>query len=662
MRATISSHMNIPQARGSSSENGGANTVPGATQVQIMTGENAGDQPIIQQHQAQIGQQNNPMGIHLQQSHLQNKDGRPQHGLQHAFPAMPRNMAATQSQQDQGAGLPMPITAMQGYPQPYTYTAPPTPAYPGTNSHPWDISRPAQLILGSQAHYPSLPGDTSNTVADILNLTAHHLQATGNQKYLFPHSYIFRGEKKVKTTLGELSMPEYTWGLIQVINDPRTSVHDRPNLFYHLEKVCEHAMHFEWNEIRRWSEELFTLASLGRHNWADLHKEVDAIQRANPLDKEADNNNNRKQSPTQPAHNHNTDNGEPAATQTDGNTNNTRDLDITTGALGQTDTTQHNSEKANASGIDIRNETLHKKEKKSGQTKKEVNLIETPHTQLLENKSTEKGDITNLTSGTTSIRNVPTLIISNKETMENLTNEATAVDEAPNTSLSSLRNADDRHRINKPTPKQSGTHRTNEKTLRNQPETTTTDTPERSSITKQECNSGVSSIRKEVAEQGGSENGDVIHTNVSRTSDQPKDTKLKAKEIGPVTYKDTLQTIWPDPVDELWDKFTTQMDTYKKIKATGLPNYMKARIELTSALNYAKWDEALEDYEDKQICEFLRYGWPTSYTADTPPTSTMENHATANRFPTDVKRFIETELQHDNMLGLKTNVSNPGHK
>ena len=78
---------------------------------------------------------------------------------------------------------------------------------------------------------------------------------------------------------------------------------------------------------------------------------------------------------------------------------------------------------------------------------------------------------------------------------------------------------------------------------------------------------------------------------------------------------------------------------------------MKAKVEIPSMLKCDKRDQALRNYEDKIICSYLRYGWPSSYSADRPPMPTYKNHATAENFKTHIDNFLETELDHKAMIG-----------
>ena len=94
--------------------------------------------------------------------------------------------------------------------------------------------------------------------------------ATG--KKLFAHSFIARGLRRTRTTLGDLSIPEYNTGFIRLINHPDTPQASKPYMFRHLEYLNEDAVNYEWADVRAWSEELCTLVAEGDLFWTDEYR------------------------------------------------------------------------------------------------------------------------------------------------------------------------------------------------------------------------------------------------------------------------------------------------------------------------------------------------------------------------------------------------------
>ena len=121
--------------------------------------------------------------------------------------------------------------------------------------------------------------------------------------------------------------------------------------------------------------------------------------------------------------------------------------------------------------------------------------------------------------------------------------------------------------------------------------------------------------------------------------------------IGPKAYAAHVRQLWPYPTKEALLVAPFHMRLYWDVRLTGLPNYMSVRRDIPSQLKCEAWDDLLAEYEDKEICQFLRYGWPVTFTAATPPISTPVNHASAHRHPAVITKFIQKELSLDALLG-----------
>ena len=125
----------------------------------------------------------------------------------------------------------------------------------------------------------------------------------------------------------------------------------------------------------------------------------------------------------------------------------------------------------------------------------------------------------------------------------------------------------------------------------------------------------------------------------------------KPERVTPMTFKTTVRNVWPEPTQEASGKNPFHMALYYDVKNSGVPNYLAVRRQIPSQIHCDEWDRELGNYEDRQIVQFLRYGWPVTYTAPTPPTSTSLNHASALRNPQAVDKFISKELSKEALLG-----------
>lgn len=72
---------------------------------------------------------------------------------------------------------------------------------------------------------------------------------------------------------------------------------------------------------------------------------------------------------------------------------------------------------------------------------------------------------------------------------------------------------------------------------------------------------------------------------------------------------------------------------------------------MPSALNVDMWDELLQSYHDRELCVFLRYGWPVGFHGSAPPTSVEDNHASATNNTEAVNEFVNKELSHGALIG-----------
>ena len=117
---------------------------------------------------------------------------------------------------------------------------------------------------------------TDEDVVDkVTRALQYSLEPEDKGKY-FAHNFITRGQKRVRATLGELSLPEYVWGFLQLIKTTsdektRTAMHE------HLENLVDDARQYDWPNVRFWSEEVCARVADGRFAWESLY-EIDRLQ------------------------------------------------------------------------------------------------------------------------------------------------------------------------------------------------------------------------------------------------------------------------------------------------------------------------------------------------------------------------------------------------
>ena len=129
-------------------------------------------------------------------------------------------------------------------------------------SHPYRPTLRDPLGAGAQGHH--LPSTLQGLEEDagLHQRVAHFLTASlaplhGSGKKVFAHSYVTQGIKRTRTTLGDLSLPEYNMGFMRLMNSKEIDKEpDKPHLSKHLEAVNEDAVLHAWADVRAWSEEL----------------------------------------------------------------------------------------------------------------------------------------------------------------------------------------------------------------------------------------------------------------------------------------------------------------------------------------------------------------------------------------------------------------------
>ena len=93
------------------------------------------------------------------------------------------------------------------------------------------------------------------------------------------------------------------------------------------------------------------------------------------------------------------------------------------------------------------------------------------------------------------------------------------------------------------------------------------------------------------------------------------------------------------------------LEIYSQVTATGQYNHTGARIRVPSGLNLDAWSLYLEGYSDPLLLDFLSFGWPANFSADSPLVPTFSNHPSGTAFPQHIQRYIDIEVGHQALLG-----------
>ena len=78
---------------------------------------------------------------------------------------------------------------------------------------------------------------------------------------------------------------------------------------------------------------------------------------------------------------------------------------------------------------------------------------------------------------------------------------------------------------------------------------------------------------------------------------------------------------------------------------SGLSNYMGCKIPLPSKFNFEFLEFWLQDYNDKQVIQFLKYGFPLGHNGLTGSQEKTKNHTGARNFPQQIAKLLEKEVK-----------------
>ena len=108
----------------------------------------------------------------------------------------------------------------------------------------------------------------------------------------------------------------------------------------------------------------------------------------------------------------------------------------------------------------------------------------------------------------------------------------------------------------------------------------------------------------------------------------------------------------PTWIQEWWAKADDDIRLHDMVHTYGYPNRWGAKVPVKSAWNLTEFEQLLQEYEDKEVVEWLRYGWPTGRLPTlSPPRQTAKNHKGASEFPEHLKKYIKKEHSYRAVMG-----------
>ena len=108
------------------------------------------------------------------------------------------------------------------------------------------------------------------------------------------------------------------------------------------------------------------------------------------------------------------------------------------------------------------------------------------------------------------------------------------------------------------------------------------------------------------------------------------------------------QQLSPDVTFPRTDK---EIAVHSLVRASGLPNFQGCRIPVFSKFNTQYLRQMGVDYVDKEIIEFLEFGFPISFHGSNPDRTSCTNHRGARDFPSDIEEYLAKEIGEGAVLG-----------
>ena len=108
-----------------------------------------------------------------------------------------------------------------------------------------------------------------------------------------------------------------------------------------------------------------------------------------------------------------------------------------------------------------------------------------------------------------------------------------------------------------------------------------------------------------------------------------------------------FRTLPPESLNE------TDILNCKLVEASGVPNFQGCRIPLETHLNLDVWERLLSDYHDREVVQFLKFGFPINFEGylDLQENQVVSNHRGALEFPDQIQHFLDEELSYGAILG-----------
>ena len=100
-----------------------------------------------------------------------------------------------------------------------------------------------------------------------------------------------------------------------------------------------------------------------------------------------------------------------------------------------------------------------------------------------------------------------------------------------------------------------------------------------------------------------------------------------------------------------WTHQFALVQAHDLVVASGVHNYLGARIVVPSRLKIEEWANHLIGFSDWQMVEFLQFGWPIGFEQDVFCVGSRFNHKGAKEFSCELESYLHKEVECRHVLG-----------
>ena len=100
-----------------------------------------------------------------------------------------------------------------------------------------------------------------------------------------------------------------------------------------------------------------------------------------------------------------------------------------------------------------------------------------------------------------------------------------------------------------------------------------------------------------------------------------------------------------NPHNEFW------LEAHKKVRKSHKYNFQGCRILIPSRFNFDFIENELKNYEDKEVIELLKFGFPLAHDGKTGNRKIPNNHKGATLFPSQIESILEEEVLSGAAIG-----------